>query len=144
MLNIIFFNRKDEKYEYVKNIRTSVFTDEQGLIADEEFDDYDNNYDTLFALVYNDGIPVATGRIVRLSDGVKIGRIAVLKSQRGQGTGRFLVDSLCNKADEICGGTIYVDSQLHARGFYESLGFVPTGEPRVIDRGVPHLPMKKG
>lgn len=143
-MNIIFFNSNDKHFKYVKDIRTSVFTEEQGLIADEEFDDYDRNDDTLFALVYNDGVPVATGRLVRLPDGVKIGRIAVLKSQRGQGTGKFLVVSLCKNADKIYGGTIYVDSQLHAQGFYESLGFVPTGEPQVIDRGLPHLPMKKG
>lgn len=144
MLDIVFFNLDDEKFKYVKSIRTAVFTAEQGLIANEEFDAYDKDDNTLFALVYNAGEPVATGRIVSFLDGAKIGRIAVLSSQRGQGTGKFLVNSLCQKADEIYAGTIYVDSQLHAQGFYESLGFVSTGEPNIIDRGLPHLPMKKG
>lgn len=144
ILNITFFNSKDERFRCVKSIRTAVFTDEQGLIADEEFDAYDQDDNTLFALVYNAGEPVATGRIVSIPDGVKIGRIAVLSTQRGKGTGKFLVESLCNKVQEMCSGAIYVDSQLHAQGFYENLGFVPTGEPPIFDRGISHLPMKKG
>lgn len=144
MLEIVFFNFGNEKFNDVKSIRTAVFTDEQGLIGDEEFDAYDRDAHTLFALVYEDGRAVATGRIVSIPDGVKIGRIAVLRSQRGKGTGRFLVDSLCKMAGEMCSDAIYVDSQLHAQGFYESLGFVPTGEPPIIDRDLPHLPMKKG
>lgn len=59
MLEIVFFNFGNEKFKDVKSIRTAVFTDEQGLIGDEEFDAYDRDAHTLFALVYDDGRPVA-------------------------------------------------------------------------------------
>ena len=86
-------------------------------------------------------VPVATGRIAFMPKGVKIGRIAVVCSARGTGCGAFLVKSLCQMCKKQNIHTVYVDSQLHAVGFYEKLGFRSTGEPTVIDRGIEHLPM---
>ncbi|MFR5371086.1 MAG: GNAT family N-acetyltransferase, partial [Eubacterium sp.] len=67
--------------------------------------------------------------------------IAVVCSARGTGCGAFLVKSLCQMCKKQNIHTVYVDSQLHAVGFYEKLGFRSTGEPTVIDRGIEHLPM---
>ena len=102
---------------------------------------FDSDPKTLFALVEENGVPVATGRIAFMSKGVKIGRIAVVRSARGTGCGAFLVKSLCQMCKKQNIHTVYVDSQLHAVGFYEKLGFRSTGEPTVIDRGIEHLPM---
>lgn len=142
-MNIEFFNCDNSKFNIAMSIRNLVFEDEQGAIADEEIDTYDSDKNTVFALVYDNDNAVATGRIARLQNGFKIGRIAVLKSQRGKGTGAFLVDSLCQKCVDLGAKKIYVDSQLHAVEFYEKLGFYPTGESEIIDRGIRHLPMVK-
>lgn len=140
-MNIMFFNCADNNFNKVRQIRTTVFTDEQG--ADKnEFDEYDSDKRTLYCLIEKDGVPVATGRLAFVEKGIKLGRIAVLKSERGKGTGRVLVGSLCKKAEEF-GKDIFVDAQLHAVPFYEKLGFVPTGEKEITDRGIQHLPMRK-
>lgn len=140
---IKLFRNTDSAFESVMNIRTAVFEKEQGAIAEEEFDCYDSDDKTVYALVYDDKAPVATGRIAQTENGFKIGRIAVLKSQRGRGTGSVLVNLLCNEAFDMGAEVVYVDAQLHAVGFYEGLGFVPTGQPEIVDRGIKHLPMRK-
>lgn len=142
-MKIEFFNNTSIKFEDVMKIRNTVFELEQGAIAEEELDEYDKNPSTVYALVYNDDVPVATGRIAQTHSGFKIGRIAVLKSQRGQGTGALLVNSLCERAYELGANGICVDAQLHAVPFYEKLGFNSITNKTIIDRGIEHLPMRK-
>lgn len=140
-MTVKFISYDSKDFDIVKKIRNDVFEKEQGAIAEQEFDSFDSDPKTLFALVEENGTPVATGRIAFMQKGVKIGRIAVVRTARGGGYGAFLVKSLCRKCKEQNIHTVYVDSQLHAVGFYEKLGFRPTGENTVIDRGIEHLPM---
>lgn len=142
-MKIIFIQSNDEKIDLVMKIRNTVFEKEQGAIESEEIDCYDNDLSTLYALAFDGENAVATGRLAHTQNGFKIGRIAVLKSQRGKGTGAFLVNALCEKCVELGADRIFVDSQLHAIKFYEKLGFVPTGDDEIIDRGIKHLPMVK-
>ncbi len=134
------------EFETVKSIRRTVFTQEQGADADTELDAHDSEETTEYILLCENGAAVATGRLVPLPDGAyKIGRIAVLATQRGKGTGKALVQALCARAAEKGADTVLVDAQLHAVPFYEKLGFCPTGEKEITDRGIQHLPMvKKG
>lgn len=140
-MNVEFVDCKSKWFSVIQKIRNDVFELEQGANANEEFDYYDSCDDTVFALVFIEDEPVATGRIVLLSNGYKIGRIAVLKTYRGYGLGKMLVTSLCEKAYQMGATEIYVDSQLHAVGFYEKLGFEKYSDSIVIDRGLQHLPM---
>lgn len=142
-MKILCFDKNDDKFNIAMNIRNTVFELEQGAIAEEEIDKYDLSDKTVYLLIYDDNEPCATGRIAFTDKGVKIGRIAVLKSQRGKGTGKYLVEQLCDKAVELGAKEIFVDSQLHAVGFYEHLGFEKTGESEITDRGIRHLPMIK-
>lgn len=142
-MKIFCFDKNDDKFNIAMNIRNTVFELEQGAIAEEEIDKYDLSDKTIYLLIYDDNEPCATGRIAFTDKGVKIGRIAVLKSQRGKGTGKYLVEQLCDKAVELGAKDIFVDSQLHAVGFYERLGFEKTGESEITDRGIRHLPMIK-
>ena len=128
-MTVRFISYDSVDFDFVKKIRNDVFEKEQGAIAEQEFDLFDSDPKTLFALVEENGVPVATGRI------------AVVRSARGTGCGAFLVKSLCQMCKKQNIHTVYVDSQLHAVGFYEKLGFRSTGEPTVIDRGIEHLPM---
>ncbi len=140
-MTVKFISCDSEEFDFVKKIRTDVFEKEQGAIAKQEFDLFDSDPKTLFVLVEENGTPVATGRIAFMPKGVKIGRIAVVRSARGTGCGAFLVKSLCQMCKKQNIHTVYVDSQLHAVGFYEKFGFHPTGEPVLVDRGIEHLPM---
>lgn len=142
-MKIEFVGRDSKEFEAIMHIRNTVFEKEQGAAAEEEIDIYDNDNSTVYALIYDDKFPVATGRIAITPKGYKIGRIAVIKNQRGKGLGGILVNALCDKAYEMGADSILVDAQLHAVPFYEKLGFSPTGEPEITDRGIIHLPMIK-
>lgn len=139
----IFFDKNDEKFKLVMAIRNAVFEAEQGAIMEEEIDEYDGLDSTLYLLILDEEEPCATGRIAITEKGVKIGRIAVTKSQRGKGTGKLLVNLLCDKARKNGAEKVFVDAQLHAIPFYEKLGFELTGEKNIIDRGIEHSPMVK-
>lgn len=142
-MKTVFINHTSPEFKDVMYIRNTVFEKEQGAIAEEELDCYDADDKTVYTLLYENDKPVATGRIACTPYGFKIGRIAVLKSQRGRGTGAVLVKTLCDKAMELGAEFVLVDAQLHAVPFYEKLGFSPTGEREITDRGIIHLPMRK-
>lgn len=137
----IFFDKNDDKFNIAMQIRNAVFEAEQGAIMEEEIDEYDLSNETIYLLIFDGEEPCATGRIAITEKGVKIGRIAVTKSQRGKGTGKLLVNLLCEKAKENGADKIFVDAQLHAIPFYEKLGFAQTGEENIVDRGIEHSPM---
>lgn len=137
-MRIDFFDSSAAEFEFVKSIRTCVFTNEQGADADSEFDEYDNT--SLFALLYDENEPVGTARIAKTAAGFKIGRIAILKSCRGKGYGADIVSAVTDKAFEMGADKVFVDAQNYAVPFYEKLGFKVTGT-EIVDRGLPHIPM---
>ena len=110
MYKIEFITSADSRFNTVRAIRTTVFTNEQGAVANEEFDKYDNDAD--FALVVVDFCKIAgTGRVALTDKGYKIGRIAILKEYRGQHLGDMQVKALVQKALEKGAKTVFVDSQ---------------------------------
>ncbi len=127
-----FKEYKDE----LLDIRNEVFTIEQKVPADLDYDEFDDT--SKHVIVYSENSPVATGRI--LSDG-HIGRVAVLKNFRGHGIGRIIIDKLIEygKAQEY--KTVYLGAQLTALGFYERLGFSSYGD-MFLDGGLRHIMMK--
>lgn len=137
-MRIDFFDSSAAEFEFVKSIRTCVFTNEQGADADSEFDEYDST--SLFALLYDENEPVGTARIAKTAAGFKIGRIAILKSCRGKGYGADIVSAVTDKAFEMGADKVFVDAQNYAVPFYEKLGFKVTGT-EIVDRGLPHIPM---
>lgn len=139
MDNLKFIKKTDKEFSSVEMIRTTVFTNEQGANANEEFDSYDDIAD--FALLFDDNKAVATARAVKTEDGFKIGRIAVLKDYRGKGYGDLIVRAVIEKAFSYGADYVFVDSQNHAVPFYEKIGFSVIGE-QIIDRGIAHIPMR--
>lgn len=139
MDNIRFIKKTDNEFSSVQMIRTTVFTNEQGANANEEFDSYDHIAD--FALLFDNDKAVATARAVKTEDGFKIGRIAVLKDYRGKGYGDLIVRAVIEKAFSYGADYVLVDSQNHAVPFYEKIGFSVIGE-QIIDRGIAHIPMR--
>lgn len=138
MYNIKFIKSSDTEFEYVKCIRTAVFTNEQGADAQTEFDEYDSLAD--FALLFDSDRPVGTARVVRLDKDFKIGRIAILKEYRGKGYGAVIVRAVFEKAFQKGADKVYVDAQNYAVPFYEKIGFKVIGD-EITDRGLPHIPM---
>lgn len=137
-MRIDFFDSSAVEFEAVKVIRSCVFTNEQGADADSEFDEYDKT--SLFALLYEDDKPVGTARIAETAEGIKIGRIAILKECRGKGYGADIVKAVTDKAFNMGADRVFVDAQNYAVPFYEKLGFKVIGA-EIIDRGLPHIPM---
>lgn len=139
MDNIKIIKKTDKEFSLVQAIRTTVFTNEQGANANEEFDSYDDIAD--FALLFDDNKAVATARAVKTEDGFKIGRIAVLKEYRGKGYGDLIVRAVIEKAFNYGSDFVLVDSQNHAVPFYKKIGFKQIGQ-QIIDRGIAHIPMR--
>lgn len=125
----------------VFNIRRKVFVDEQGVKEEEEFDDYDDL--AVHALVYDNGNskPVATGRVYHDGKNYRIGRIAVLKEERGKYYGDFVVRLLVNKAFLSGAEEVFINAQVAAVPFYAKIGFQSYGDI-FEEAGIKHISMK--
>lgn len=122
-------------------LRKEVFVEEQGVSMDEEMDDLDA--EAVHFVASLDEVPVGTCRILIKGETGKIGRICVVKSQRGTGLGASLVRAGLAYLSTQEGVTrAMLGSQEHAIGFYERLGFVAYG-PTYMDAGIPHRDMER-
>lgn len=133
----------DGDWDRVKAVRFKVFVDEQAVPADEELDA--NDADARHWLAEVDGAVIGTARVVDLiaADGTpygKIGRVAVLADHRGTGVGVALMRAILAELAIAGPRAAYLESQTHAIGFYERLGFVAEGE-EFLDAGIPHRRM---
>ncbi len=93
----------------------------------------------------DDGKLVAYARLlpkgISYDNFVSIGRIATSPSVRGTGAGQQLMkEALSNMEALFPGESIKISAQSYLRNFYESFGFVVSGEEYLED-DIPHLPM---
>lgn len=123
-------------------IRKTVFVDEQGIPADLEWDAADAG--CVHAVARNRlGLALATGRLLPCEPGVaKIGRMAVLPSQRGTGVGRQVLQALMAAAKARGDASVLLHAQASAAPFYLRAGYQVEGEP-FQEAGIPHLAMRK-
>ncbi len=123
--------------EEIVAIRTEVFIHEQKVPEELEMDGLDP--DAMHVLAYNaDGV-IGTGRM--LPDG-HIGRIAVKRRYRRQGTGRMITQKLLDIACDLNLPEVWLSSQYHVREFYQKLGFVEQGD-RYEEAGIDHVRMTR-
>ena len=90
-----------------------------------------------------DGEVVATLRILRDAAELRIGRVAVLQSQRGTGIAQSMMRyalGVCAELDPVL--DIVLDAQAPLEGWYGTFGFVRDGETFLED-GIPHVPMRR-
>lgn len=128
-----------EDYTPCAEVRKTVFVAEQGYTLAEEFDDYDSVCPHL--VLFDGDTPVATGRLVLLSDGTaKLGRIAVLKAYRGQHLGAQIVQELLKRAKAEGAVRAYVSAQSYAVPFYNKFGLREYGD-EYLDGRIPHRDM---
>ena len=83
--------------------------------------------------------PVGTGRLG--PDG-RIGRLSVIKNQRGLGYGRMILNELEKIAICLNFKQVYVHSQSEALLFYKRAGYVETGN-EFVECKKPHQKMIK-
>lgn len=134
--------KSPQSIEDAKSIRIAVFQMEQGIAQEVDFDGEDDK--TTHIVVYDGQTPLGTGRIRSLPEEgrFKIERIAVLESARGLGVGREIMNGIHAHLQEIGAIEATLDSQSHASGFYEKLGYVQVGK-EFQEAGIPHVVMTK-
>lgn len=134
-----YFSTKLRK-EFLE-LREKVFIAEQGF--DYEQDEIDKT--CYHAGIYDEERPVAVGRAILTdeSKGIyKLGRIAVDKEYRGSGLGRQVVELMEREIKKLGAKEIFIDSQLHARPFYERIGYTAVGDI-FLEEGVKHIKVIK-
>jgi predicted GNAT family N-acyltransferase len=128
-----------------------VFVAEQGVPAALEVDEADASADHF--LLYDGPAPVGAARLVVEPPGfagadlvlgpvAHLGRLAVLRTARGGGAGRRLVDAVENHARERGLRDMVLAAQTSALGFYARLGYEAYGEV-FYDAGLPHRWMRR-
>ena len=130
----------DDLYAILQ-LRSEVFVVEQNCVYHDP-DGKDQYAWHLLAL--EDGKLAAYARIFEA--GVtyplpSIGRVVTSPSKRGSGLGRELMKRSIEHCETLFGKTsIILGAQMYLRKFYESLGFIVSGEEYVED-GIPHVMM---
>lgn len=134
----IIIKQADFKNDFsdIKEIRTSVFINEQSVPFELEWDEFDN--DSIHILAYYDNKAVATARL--LADG-HIGRMAVLKDYRHRNIGKKMLKYILELAHKRLITKIELSAQEHAIEFYKKQGFSVISDV-YLDAGIPHYDMK--
>lgn len=123
--------------EESKCIRYTVFIEEQGF--ETEIDEYDADNKAKHILLYKNGKAIATARAFEEDKDIyHIGRVAVLKEERGNGFGRVILENFEKELKKINAKKITISAQLHAKGFYESLGYTIMGDV-YLEEGKEHI-----
>jgi predicted GNAT family N-acyltransferase len=118
-------------------VRRAVFVGEQGIPAELEWDEWDER--SLHAVLYRDGEPVATGRL--LPD-AHIGRMAVLRAWRRLGLGARILERLVEEAARRGDAEVELSAQSYVCDFYSANGFEAFGD-EFLDVGIPHRKMRR-
>jgi predicted GNAT family N-acyltransferase len=129
-----------EASKQLKAIRKIVFLIEQNVPQKEEWDGRDDNSNTLHYLLTLNSIPTGTARVLLDNNTAKIGRVAILKEQRGKGFATQLMRQIIKDLKASGIQTITLDSQIYICNLYEKLGFIKTGDI-FMDAGIEHQKM---
>ncbi|MDN7144946.1 GNAT family N-acetyltransferase [Liquorilactobacillus mali] len=109
-------------------VRMSVFVLERDLSLEDEFDNNDRET-TIYSVIFSNKKPISTARFLPLDeDIVRITRVATLKEYRGKKLGTKVVRSLENIAQQKNFKKIVIHSEMTAVTFYETLGYVRSGD----------------
>lgn len=122
-------------------IRNDVFIKEQGF--ENEFDTTDSTA-THFVAFNDDGSAIATCRVFwdKKINSYVLGRLAVIKSQRGKVIGAAIVEEALDYVKNMGKKELMLHTQCRITGFYEKLGFTQFGDIE-YEEDCPHIWMKK-
>lgn len=126
----------------LRDVRTRVFIEEQGVPQAMEWDAIDA--DATHAIARNSlGMPIGTGRgFFNPSGEYRIGRMAVLAALRGHGIGRRLLDTLMDAGRAQGAKLVGLSAQTSAVPFYLRAGFSTQGDV-YDDAGIAHIEMTR-
>ncbi|MFD2117189.1 GNAT family N-acetyltransferase [Paenibacillus yanchengensis] len=130
-------------------VRTAVFVQEQQVPISLEVDEKDTLMEQektgcSHYVLYNKTTPVAAARYYMYSEKTaKLQRIAVLKTYRGQGLGKAIIEQMEQHIQAKDIAHIILDAQVTAVGFYEQLGYTKQSEQTFLDAGIVHVRMEK-
>lgn len=125
-------------------IRHTVFVVEQLVPVEIEMEAIDADPGQVIHVIVRDthGEPIGTARMLLDVPIPRIGRMAVLRSWRGQGVGRAMLEFLCDIAKKRGYQQARLNSQSHATPFYYKQGFISHGR-EFFEAGIPHLEMRR-
>ena len=123
----------------IQKIRTEVFVIGQGVDPALEMDGKDHQCKHVLATI--DDLPIGTGRIDLHHNG-KVGRVSVLKSHRGKGIGKQMMEVLEKIAVDNAAPIIWFHAQVSAVPFYKKLNYLPVGQ-EFKEAGIDHIKMQK-
>lgn len=134
------FKVYDKLCEDAKQIRISVFVEEQGF--EIEFDDTDKIAKHIVG--YDGAKPVAVCRYFYDDEhnSYMVGRIAVIKECRGMHLGDKILSFAEQKIKEDGGKSVSLSAQMRVSGFYEKQGYKKQGS-EYFDEFCPHILMTK-
>jgi ElaA protein len=126
----------------ILRLRVQVFVVEQSA-AYEELDGRDVEPDAELLWAEEDGVVLATARLLHDRDGLRIGRVATALEARGRGLASRIMDRALERCTELDpAAPIRLDAQAHLADWYGRFGFRIDGEPYVEDE-IPHVPMTR-
>ena len=137
MTSIKIINPGEDISEAMK-IRLPVFVEEQNIPKENELDK--NDKISYHAVLYENNIPVACGRLYYTDNIAHIGRVAVLKEHRRKGYATAVCKKLIDIAISRNFNDITLDAQKYVVGLYEKLGFKVVGD-EFLDENIPHFKM---
>ncbi len=116
------------------SIRHTVFAEEQGgvIAVPDSFDAY-----AMQLVVEEDGVPVASARLVPEDGGLRLAFVAVLPQYRGQGFGDLCVRQALYKAQQMNAAHVCIDILEQNVPYYRAFGFERTCGP-----GAGMIPMR--
>lgn len=124
--------------QVLRDIRTRVFVEEQGVPPELEWDGLDEHAYHVVAYA-SDGTPVGTGRLLQ---DCHIGRICVLKDWRGRGIGKSILDMLLVTAHKMGYEKVTLHAQIRVKEFYSRRGFRSRGK-EFMEAGIAHIAMTR-
>lgn len=137
MLKVFKIEYTDDLFFNVRQVRQSVFIEEQGVSAEDENDVFEQIAHH-YLIKKNDEIcGVARWRLT--DKGVKLERFAVLKSYRCSGIGKRLVEEVLKDVKKLK-RTIYLHAQIQVVDFYLKLNFKKEGD-LFEEAGIQHYKM---
>jgi predicted GNAT family N-acyltransferase len=130
-------------YGQARQVRHTVFVEEQGVSAEEEYDEFDAIATHFIAQDDTTGEVCGTARWRFTEKGIKLERFAVLPAYRAKGVGQSLVKAVLAdieaSADSV-GKVRYLHAQESAIGLYAKFGFKTVGEP-FYEANIKHMKM---
>ena len=125
----------------ILQLRNEVFVVEQNCV----FQDADNKDQAAYHLMgWDNEKLIAYTRIIPpgvVYEFPSIGRVVTSPSARGNGIGKILMEGSMEAVKKLFGdGPIKLGAQLYLKKFYESFGFVQSGELYLED-GIEHIEM---